>query len=518
MANFAKRPPLRSNTRASPLKATHRSQPASAEAISSAVVPAARTRVTHGTSQRLRRLRPRWLRALERDAPLLAVCALLWVSAVGELWKVAANANGIDFYDYYTVSSSLGKAPVLEGRSIYTESMQRTLGAKKAEEARAGGIPRQIYASKIFHPLQPTSSPFTYSVWRSVSWLPYNTAFRLVQAASIALFVCALFALGRLFRRSWAVTALLGLAVCVNSAGLASELRVCNVNRLLVCGLTLYLWLQACAHASELVHRRRAAAAWQLAIGACMFVMVAFKPVVGPLFGVAFLWSLANGHWRNASLQVAGVASGAIACVAIAAPHFGGLSAWGQWLGSITTTLTDGRTEVAQGNYAPARVLELFLPGHPWRAYGIRLSVALVGLIGLRALARSAPARRVGVAAHLRCHALLLGLGFCVVLCTSRLAWLHWQVLLTPCIIALAPTRWQSGALPIATGALWFCGMACVSMTGLSLVFPIQVPMGSAAVVLAGDAVFASLCVVGLWRIAGGRQSLSAALATAPAT
>jgi hypothetical protein len=455
---------------------------------------------------RTRRRAWRWSHGLALSVPLLLVAALLWAATLGRLWTSAAAANGIDFYDYYTVSHALGKPPVLEGSSIYTTEVQRALGAKELREARASGTQRQKYAANFFNVLQPTSSPYTYSVWRLVSWLPYDTGFKLFQAFSLIVFVVSLFVLGNLLRHAPAFSAVLGLALCFSSMPLDSDIRVCNVNRVLVGGLTLYLWLQARAHAAWLTHHRHAKL-WHFAIGATMLCLVVFKPVVGSLLAMGWLGTLCSGRVRQSLQQVAGAAAASVLVVAVGAPQFGGPAAWLRWLRSITTTLSDGVTTVAQGNYVPARVLELFWPTVPWRIYGTAFAVCVIAATVLR-LSTVPAARERSVADHVRQQALLLGLGFTFTICTSRLAWLHWQLLLTPCIVALAPFKLPRGPWQLTAAVAWVCGIALLSPDALRPIITIQPPVGSALVVVTADAVFACLCFLGVWHTVGARSSV----------
>ncbi|MET0385669.1 MAG: glycosyltransferase 87 family protein, partial [Polyangiales bacterium] len=352
----------------------------SAEQMSGAERLDASTRVRLGESGRSRAVTPaaaslvttrrqRRLRHLTRAAPLLAAAALLWFGTLGRLWGTARDAKGIDFYDYYTVSRSLGLPPVVEGHDVYSAKAQRALGELRYQEAQASGTKRQREAAKWFRALQPTSSPFTYSMWRTISWLPYDTAFRLFQALGLVAFVGSLAFLTYLLRYPPELGAVLGLALCVHSAALASELRVCNVNRFLVAGLVLLLWLHGRAHASRLT-RHHSARHWDLAVGGLMTCLTAFKPTVGPMLAMAWLWLLGRGHYRPAAQQALGAALGSGLCVAIGAARFGGVSAWLQWLTSITKTLSDDRTTIGQGNYAAIRFLEALWPEVAWRACG----------------------------------------------------------------------------------------------------------------------------------------------------
>jgi hypothetical protein len=435
-----------------------------------------------------------------RSGPLLALCALLWCTWANQLWSSVEQSRGIDFYDYYTASHALGQRPLVEGSALYSVHMRQQLGIAAYRDALAAGTWRQLEAAQAFPTLEPTSSPYTYTMWRLILQLPYDDSYRFVQAVSLLLFVCALFGLGRLLGLSLGLTAVLGLAVSSDSIALASDVRVCNVNRLLVCGLTIFLWLRAQAHSASLAGRG-SNVAWQLASGAWIACMVAFKPVVGSMLTLTWIAALCRGERRDCALQSAGVALGVAGAVAISTVYFGGLSAWTRWLSSITTTLSDEVTTVWQGNYAPARVLEVIWPHFPFRTYGSALAgllLVVVVLIHLRA--PRTPLQAQSVAVRARNDMLLLGLGFAFTLFTSRLVWLHWQLLLIPTMFALAPCRVVRRPAELVHVLLWLSAALLMSESSPLRFLNLEPAFGTAGAVLTADVLLAGLCVAGIWK------------------
>lgn len=446
-------------------------------------------------------------RAFPRELGLVVLLSLLTFGAAARTWEQGRAETGIDFYQFWWVSRSLGEGSVSPPARLYSNEYAARLGAAGVEAARLDtASPRRARAAAWFSVLQPMGTPFFYTVLRPFGALPYEAAQSTFLLLSLLGVLSGLLWLGRRAGSGWPGCLALCLAATVGFEPMASDLRVANVNRLLFAALVFSLALSLAAARAATLGARRRADVLELGAGTWLGLLAAFKPVVLPIFAGVWLWTLARRRWRSATLSAAGGALGLGLGVGVGALAFGGADAWTAWAAGWSTLVPSHTLSVAYGNYAPSRWLaEALGGGIPWLAVLIGLcALAAFGLLwrGLRGRGRpSTPPPPLDA----REGALALGFGFLLLVATSGLVWLHYQVLALPALVALAPLPRDDGdgassAARSAAGertwlwaGLWALALACIAVEPLRIAFGLGSPMAFGAVVICGDALLGLL-------------------------
>jgi hypothetical protein len=355
----------------------------------------------------------------------------------------------------------------------------------------------------FYQALVPTGTPFFYTAFHWLLRGGYEFDYRLFQLLSLAAGAIGLLCVARLVGLGWALALLARAALGETYEPVLSDARAANVNRLLVGGMALSLWLR----------HGRAGPRSDLAEGAALGVLVAFKPVLagGLLFSAG--WRLCSRRGREAARELAGAGAGFLMAALASSFFFGTARCWAEWATQLGPTLRMSDWDVANGNYAPSALLHaLHAPAWPILAAALLL---LLGLVVVVSRTRHiAPPSGPEAAAE---DTLALALGVAALCVIADLVWLHYFTLFGPAAIALLRPRHG----PLARRrAVFFAAAAGLGILLLSLSPAIRLlaltdPRAYAALALGGTAV---LSVAALLDLASRRPrfiELSAAIAGA---
>jgi hypothetical protein len=427
-----------------------------------------------------------------------SLAVLLALSSMAGLWRAGLDGPGSDFRNVWLVPRFVAQraAPSLyspEGRSLAAASFQA--------QATAPDAPSHLRLATFYQALFPTGTPFFYTAFHWLLRGGYEFDYRLFQLLSLAAFAIGLLCIARLVGLGWA-PALLALAALGETYEPAlSDARVANVNRLLVGGMALSLWLR----------HGRAGPRSDFAEGTALGVLVAFKPVLagGLLFTAG--WRLWSRRGREAARELAGAGAGILMAALASSFFFGTVRCWAEWAAQLGPTLRMPDWDVANGNYAPSALLrELHAPAWPIPAAALLLLLGLVVVVG-RTRHLAPPAGRETAAED----TLALSLGVAALCVVADLVWLHYFTLFGPAAIVLlrprhGPLARRRAVLFAAAAAL---GILLLSLSPAIRLLALTDARAYAALALSGAAV---LTVAALLDLASRRPdftALSAAIA-----
>jgi len=373
---------------------------------------------------------------------------VLGLSAVAHGLNSIRAGEGVDFFHYWMVPHLLA---VGVGPDIYAPNASdqmrialiRSLGRDPPPD------PYRDRAASYWREFQITNTPFCYLMLTPFATRDFATGYFAFQHVSLACLVGGIFAFGRLCGLPWldCVVAFAAAVFCFECV--ASDIRVGNLNRLLLGWLAAAAW---CA-----THARMR---WQSVAAGVLFGLAAvFKPIVGLVCLTVPAFRLASGDRRRALDESLGVAIGLVA--GVVTPMFTmGTGIWQAWLSHVRSFDWLTHSRVDAGNVSLVELLAEL----GWPDIGLVLLAMAGGVVGLACIVIHRR-RCHGVTGHPFAHdhpadlVAGLALGLLLYLLTARLTWLHYYVLSLPALLFLA-ARMRAGRPAWMTAAALTAAMA----------------------------------------------------------
>lgn len=406
----------------------------------------------------------------DRSVGMLAAIMLAWGAGDRANKLYSPGSIAVDFYQFWTVGKAAREFDV---GNVYTAAQRRRLGEAGVQAATAQA-PQSAWAEiAVTRPtIEVTSTPFLFAPFSflprdyDAAWLAYNVASLL--AVIFAGLACAWLAGLSLPAAALSLTVLLWLFEPT-----ASDVRVGNVGQ---------LQLGLLAAALLCLHRRSVRR--EVAGGVLLAALVLLKPNAFLVPVALVLVRLAGRRFRDAAALAAGGAAGTLLGVAIGAWRFGRLSIWADWLASLQDLARMDRS-LELGNYSLSRLFQETLALHLPAVIIFAACATAVAVVVFRNRDAS--------------DVLAAGAAMAATLLSSRLAWLHYFLLLAPALIVLgsstsAVLRWTSCAAIVLFGVH---PVARVANHFTPAIAAAQVQLGAALVFAA--------CLRSLWR--GGVHS-----------
>lgn len=422
--------------------------------------------------------------------PLLLLSGILLTHALIGVWSTARNEEGVDFYQFWLAPQVVSRS---ESPDLYNEDERKILAARYLEKARRlppGEQWRFQGAASRRAALETAGTPFLYAAFAPWFGGDYERDYRRYQFVCGVLGLVAMLVLARLLGYPGVIGCLVAAVFIDWFEPFRSEVRVANVNRLLLAGITAYLLVRA-----RPVSRRAS-----MGGGAILGLLVAFKPIVGVLVVLAPITKAMRGRLREAGHEIAGAGLGAIAAILVSTAFFGDGRAWFRWMDQLGR-LPDSQITVSLGNYALAMVIR--------ERWGWSVAPWLLALLTGLVLTSVLLARPPGGAAtppagpkdEFILEARMVSLGLLVYLLGARLAWLHYFVLTIPAILVAArPEAWRLGSPRSRTlrlALLWAATLLVALNPSMDL-FVIRDPVVWALLVESGAALLFALTLADL--------------------
>jgi hypothetical protein len=359
---------------------------------------------------------------------------VLGIAAVAHALDAARGGEGVDFFHYWMVPHLFA---VGEGPGVYDADGSGRLRGRLAE-ALGRDAPRDPYrdrAASYWQEFQVTNTPLCYLLLSPFATRDFATGYFAFQHLGIACLFGGVLGLGRLCGLSWldGVVAAATATLCFECV--ASDIRVGNLNRLLLGWIAAAAWLAS----------RRDARPWGIVAGGLLGLAACFKPIVGLVCLVVPAYRLARGDRQRAIDETSGIAGGLVAGVLIPMLAIDG-GIWQAWLARIRSFDWLTHSRVSAGNVSFVEfVLERGGPD-----LGLPLLAAVASVVGIGLVVRHGRRDRAPEAAPPDDGLIgAIAIGLLAYLLTARLAWLHYYVLAIPSLLFLAG-RIQRGR------AAWF--------------------------------------------------------------
>lgn len=368
--------------------------------------------------------------------PVVWLALLLVASGAARVWDLGRRSPGIDFYQFWVVAHVVGEG---HAERVYDDASREEMAREFQRRALVEeASERRRVAAEARPALEPFGTPFLYTALSPFTTGSYEHDFHRYRLVSLAGLLGAALLLGRVLRyRAAACLVLLGLLLHVFQP-LKADVRVGNVNQLLLAALAAYLWLGGRADRSGL----------QAVAGALLGIATLFKPTLAAVLPLlAASWALRRRYTKLA-LQTAGLAAGAAVTLAASGLFFGSLAPWGEWLMAVRA-LPQSAIPVDRGNFGLARLAheELGLRIAPHLAL-VALG-AVVTCLWLRSRgAQGAPAeatRPDRTPAIVADDAAVVAAGCLVYLLSAPLVWQHYLLLALPAVFVLLGRRRERG-------------------------------------------------------------------------
>jgi hypothetical protein len=383
-------------------------------------------------------------RRLSWKQPTFLLALFLAAVGLGQAWRAADVAVGMDFYQFWAVGQALRAMPV---QNIYADADRARVAADLAWRAQKDPLAGRQRAAAHFRPVLETySTPCLYaalSVFRSSR---YEYAFRAYHVFSLLCTVFAILLLCRLLDYSW-TGALLALAVAAGFfEPLVADVRMGNVNQIQLAGLAALCWLAS----------RRVSRAVDFGIGLAAGLLVLFKPttVFAPLL-LAWWW-LVTGRAKRLALAAAGIAAALAVALGASALLFGSLRCWSDWAVALLA-MPDNIIPIDRGNFA----LPLLLRA----ATGMEFSGWLTIVFLLPALYAFWRQRRAPLGDERLMAVYVVGLGGLIYLLGAKLVWLHYFSATIPLLLVGLRPRDRARKAPVVDALLPLAApvMLCVT-------------------------------------------------------
>lgn len=413
------------------------------------------------------------------------IALALLLGAFAQASVFAMRWDCYDFYQFWVVGQAAHES---ETANVWSSEERLRLGQEWARRAleeqgpqSADPSTRRGVAASRRQDLETYSTPWLYTLFGWCASGDYDTDLGRFQHAGLIAFALAILGLSRLAGLSWSAGALLAAFLFTFFAPTLSDTRVGNVNRLQVAALALSLVAGA----------RRGTG--QLAAGFVLGLAVMFKPNLAyPALVMGLGW-IALGRWERLVRQVPAALAGAGLAFALASHWFGGAQAWREWSAVLGELMGEYDHALSKGNFALVRLLEDAGVGSAGTIVGALMLAGLAAALFLRRRARAETTRAEDLA--------LAGLGGALSVSTSRLAWVHYYLLVVPLAIYLLRP-----AAPAWARACGCAGLVLVAHEPLKDLLRLE-DAGVAAAALVGAGVLA-LYVATLFELARPERAL----------
>jgi hypothetical protein len=367
-----------------------------------------------------------WLRRLQGGmCPSLLLAILLLLNPVFNVWQYATRSPGIDYFILWSVPHVLKTQAVA---NIYARDSERDIAAVLIGESslpqvsqtqrNATAINMQLYDNRV----SVTGSPLIYAIVGLTSSGAYDKDLRRFMVASWLCFVGATLILCRLLRFS-AVATLLAVGLFASSfEPLLADMRVAaNLNQIQLLSLACFLLF---------ITR-----SWDVLAGLALGIGVMLKPNLVIVAFLSVLAGLADRDYRKLTRTLLGMCLAALLSVAISVSYFGQPAMWLDFIRSLPQHVTSS-SPMERGNLGLAVLL--FRTMHREMAiYIFVIQTVIVSAVffktGSGRAGNVAPSRGPDESARsIHRMFVVVGLGCAVMLMSSRLAWLHYYILLIP--------------------------------------------------------------------------------------
>lgn len=359
-------------------------------------------------------------------------------------WETIHHSNGMDFYQYWGVGRALARQRL---SNIYSsEDRQRIAALLSQEAADRPDEPRFQSVAAQRTEFETYQSPFLYFLLRPFPSLSYERGYLLFQGLCTAAGLAGILMWGRIFGLHWTTSAAAAAAWSIWSEPFPSELRVGNVNRLLLVMTAGYALV-----------RSSGPRAYRDSLGGLILgLTLLFKPIILYALGLLLADRLARRAWRPLAREGAGVAVGLLLGFVLGSAYLGTPTAWLSWLEALRAQPED-IVRVRQGNFALAMLVRDSLGLSPagWLPLVFLLPVVIKvwrdGRAGPDQAPDSLPPR----------DAQLMALGLLTYLLTSPLVWLHYLLLAIPAWLlvlqAIQRTRgaWGRSGISLLLAGVW---------------------------------------------------------------
>ncbi|MFI5353005.1 MAG: glycosyltransferase 87 family protein [Candidatus Binatales bacterium] len=368
-----------------------------------------------------------WLRRMQAGVrPSLVLALLLLLNPLFNVWQYATNSPGIDFFTLWGVPHVLKTNAV---PNIYAADSQRDMASVLISESsspqvsdaqrQATAITAQLYDNRV----DVTGSPLVYALVGLTAGGAYEKDLSRFTVASWLCFVGATLIFCRLLQFSPVSTLLIVGLFTSSFAPLISDMRVANLNQ-------IQLLLVACF----LLFFTRS---WGVLAGLALGIAVMLKPNVLIVAFLSVLVSLADRDYRSLTRLVLGMGLAALLSVAISVSYFGRPAMWPAFIRSVPHTLATSYP-MEHGNFSLPLLLFRTMP-REMSTYIFVILMAIVSVVIFKTRwdhagnVAPAPSRDADESARsMHRMFVVVGLGSAVMLMSSRLAWLHYYVLLIP--------------------------------------------------------------------------------------
>jgi len=268
-------------------------------------------------------------------SPITMLVLLGGILSFSSAWSYGRDRSGQDFYQQpWAVPHALRLVPEeniwdMQARQrMAQELLSEVGGGPKAKVPK--GRERQYKAAMLTHPprrphLAVAGTPFFFAVLSLFSGESYERDGMNYLATLLAIFFASCIVLGRLMGLGSTGGLLMGMILAAWYEPLRSELRVWNVNCILVGIVTLSLWL--------IQARRLLLAGIVLALGAAFKPTLAAIPIV-----LAVSWVVQRRFTSLRKLVLGGVGGGLLAGLG-GCLWFGDWNAWRNFLQSLWVRL-----------------------------------------------------------------------------------------------------------------------------------------------------------------------------------
>jgi hypothetical protein len=356
---------------------------------------------------------------LSEPVSYLAI-SLLCIALIN-IWWVDKIFIGTDYYQYWVAGQAVGMEDV---KSIYGEADRKMLREKflsKAETLAAGRPTPQLISAKGHGDLELFSTPLMYSLFAAITVGDYEKDYRNFKIICVFVILISLITLCHLFELSLAETMIMICLLTWLSGSYIADIRVGNVNQILIGLLTLFLWLK---HRSQFVLRN-------IFGGFVLGFAVIFKPTISIAAVLLVAVWLIDKQYKTILRQSFGFCLSACASLLITGYYFRSLQCWTEWLG-IIKTMDSWNIPIYMGNQSLSRlILE-------WNGKDVSM-ILLIGLLIITIVVawfgRSRSSAKTDADFHR--ESLAVGMGCVIMLLASNLAWLHYYILAAPLLLYL---------------------------------------------------------------------------------
>lgn len=338
----------------------------------------------------------------------IAVVSVLTIGAIlatARLWNVARSTAGMDFYQMW-----VGARGAREFDRFYEIETRREMGSAFLERAQSEERSiRRIVVAQYRSELETLSTPLLYTIYSPLRG-SYERDLLLFQIVVLGAFAGWVALLLHTLGYSPVAGLLFYIALATIFAPVTSDLRVANMNQVILLLLAIGVWLLA---------REKPGFA-----GAIFAITTLIKPYTILVVPLLVIFCVVQRRWKRALEITAGASAAALAGAGVAMLYFGEGSIWLDWLRAFRA-MPEAMVPVTLGNFALSRIAG-DLSG------GTDISYAtLLVLTTLAALVASGkPSSASG-------DLLAVGLGSVIFQFGSPIVWLHHLLLSLPLLAYL---------------------------------------------------------------------------------